>query len=130
MDITSHVEKVSHFWHLTMECSGEHYTAVTPQGLQDRSTNRRLPDLHAHAPARILKEIGSVLKDWVGVDVPPPATKTVDLEGRLIQDVAEGRSVICRPRFLDLLTRSKSAGRASRTSESVDGKRKRAAQDS
>jgi hypothetical protein len=33
-----------------------------------------------------LQEIRWVLKDTAGMDLPPPARKTIDMEGRLIKD--------------------------------------------
>jgi hypothetical protein len=33
-----------------------------------------------------LQEIRWVLKDTTGMDLPPPARKTIDLEGRLVKD--------------------------------------------
>ena len=33
-----------------------------------------------------LAEIRWVLKDTVGIDLPPPARKTIDLEGRIVKD--------------------------------------------
>ena len=33
-----------------------------------------------------LAEIRFVLKDTAGVDLPPPARKTIDLEGRIVKD--------------------------------------------
>jgi hypothetical protein len=35
---------------------------------------------------RDLQEIRWVLKDTTGMDLPPPARKTIDLEGRLVKD--------------------------------------------
>jgi hypothetical protein len=34
----------------------------------------------------ILQEIRWVLKDTAGLDLPPPARKTIDLEGRIVKD--------------------------------------------
>jgi hypothetical protein len=33
-----------------------------------------------------LQEIRWVIKDSVGIDLPPPARKTIDLEGRIVKD--------------------------------------------
>ena len=33
-----------------------------------------------------LQEIRWVLKDAAGVELPPPARKTIDLEGRIVKD--------------------------------------------
>jgi hypothetical protein len=44
-----------------------------------------------------LQEIRWVLKDAAGVELPPPARKTIDLEGRIVKDgvrkVVKGRQV-------------------------------------
>jgi hypothetical protein len=60
--------------------------SITPQALQDL-----LDELEASRASRkraweILQEIRWVLKDAVGMDPPPAARKTIDLEGRLIKD--------------------------------------------
>jgi hypothetical protein len=60
--------------------------SMTPQALQDL-----LDELEASRASRkraweILQEIRWVLKDTVGMDLPPAARKTIDLEGRLIKD--------------------------------------------
>jgi hypothetical protein len=34
----------------------------------------------------VLQEIRWVLKDTAGIEIPPPARKTIDLEGRLVKD--------------------------------------------
>jgi hypothetical protein len=40
----------------------------------------------------VLQEIRWVLKDTAGIEIPPPARKTIDLEGRLVKDT--GRQAI------------------------------------
>jgi hypothetical protein len=60
--------------------------SITPQALQDL-----LDELEASRASRkraweILQEIRWVLKDAVGMDLPPAARKTINLEGRLIKD--------------------------------------------
>jgi hypothetical protein len=60
--------------------------SIIPQALQDL-----LDELEASRDSRkraweILQEIRWVLKDAVGMDLPPAARKTIDLEGRLIKD--------------------------------------------
>lgn len=60
--------------------------SLTPQALQDL-----LDELEASRASRkraweILQEIRWVLKDAAGMDLPPAARKTIDLEGRLVKD--------------------------------------------
>jgi hypothetical protein len=68
-------------------CSCEHYNMqLTPKALQDI-----LDELEASRASRkraweVLQEIRWVLKDTTGMDLPPPARKTIDLEGRLVKD--------------------------------------------
>jgi hypothetical protein len=67
-------------------CSPEHYEAVTPRELQDL-----LDELEASRASRKrawenLAEIRWVIKDTCGIDLPPPARKTIDLEGRIVKD--------------------------------------------
>jgi hypothetical protein len=59
---------------------------VTPKELQDL-----LDELEASRASRkraweILQEIRWVLKDVAGTDLPPPARKTIDLEGRVVKE--------------------------------------------
>jgi hypothetical protein len=60
--------------------------AFTPKELQNL-----LDELEASRASRkraweILQEIRWVLKDTAGIEIPPPARKTIDLEGRLVKD--------------------------------------------
>jgi hypothetical protein len=60
--------------------------SITPKALQDI-----LDELEASRASRkraweVLQEIRWVLKDATGIDLPPPARKTIDLEGRLVKD--------------------------------------------
>jgi hypothetical protein len=63
--------------------------SITPQALQDL-----LDELEASRASRkrsweilpILQEIRWVLKETAGTELPPPARKTIDLEGRLVKD--------------------------------------------
>jgi hypothetical protein len=60
--------------------------SMTPQELQ-----KLLEELEASRSSRRrawekLQEIRWVLKDTAGMDLPPPARKTIDLEGRLVKD--------------------------------------------
>jgi len=59
---------------------------MTPQELQDL-----LDELEASRASRRrawenLQEIRWVVKDTVGIELPPPARKTIDLEGRIVKD--------------------------------------------
>jgi predicted RecB family endonuclease len=60
--------------------------SITPKALQDL-----LDELEASRASRkraweLLQEIRWVLKDIAGIELPPPARKTIDLEGRLVKD--------------------------------------------
>jgi hypothetical protein len=59
---------------------------MTPQELQDL-----LDELEASRASRKrawenLAEIRWVIKDTCGIKLPPPARKTIDLEGRIVKD--------------------------------------------
>jgi hypothetical protein len=56
--------------------------SITPQDLRDELEASR-----ASRKRAILQEIRWVLKDTAGIELPPAAKKTIDLEGRLIKDV-------------------------------------------
>jgi hypothetical protein len=67
-------------------CSIEHVPNMTPQELQNL-----LDELEASRASRRrawenLQEIRWVLKDTTGIELPPPARKTIDLEGRIVKD--------------------------------------------
>jgi hypothetical protein len=60
--------------------------SLTPKALQNL-----LDELEASRASRKrawenLQEIRWVLKDVAGVELPPPARKTIDLEGRIVKD--------------------------------------------
>ena len=60
--------------------------SITPQAIQEL-----LDELEASRASRrraweILQEIRWVLKDTTGTEVPLPASKTIDLEGRIVKD--------------------------------------------
>jgi hypothetical protein len=62
---------------------------MTPQGLQNL-----LEELDASRASRRrawenLQEIRWVLKESVGIELPPPAKKTIDCEGRLVKDAVK-----------------------------------------
>jgi hypothetical protein len=59
---------------------------MTPQELQDL-----LDELEASRASRRcawenLQEIRWVIKDVCGIELPPPAKKTIDIEGRVVKD--------------------------------------------
>src|SRR5271165_1385301 len=60
--------------------------SITPQAVQEL-----LDELEASRASRKrawdnLREIRWVLKDTAGIDLPAPARKTIDLEGRIVKD--------------------------------------------
>ncbi len=60
--------------------------SITPKALQDL-----LDELEASRASRkraweVFQEIRWVLKDEAATELPPPAKKTIDLEGRLVKD--------------------------------------------
>src|ERR1700680_1100824 len=60
--------------------------SITPQDLQ-----KLLDELEASRASRKrawenLAEIRWVIKDTTGIELPPPARKTIDLEGRIVKD--------------------------------------------
>jgi hypothetical protein len=60
--------------------------SLSPKELQDF-----LDELEASRASRkraweVLQEIRWVLKDVAGIEISPPARKTIDLEGRLVKD--------------------------------------------
>jgi hypothetical protein len=60
--------------------------SITPKALQDL-----LDELEASRASRkraweVFQEIRWVLKDEAAIELPPPAKKTIDLEGRLVKD--------------------------------------------
>jgi hypothetical protein len=75
--------------------------SITPEALQ-----ALLDELEASRASRKrawenLQELRWVLKDAAGVELPPPARKTIDLEGRLVKDgirktLTQGRDALDR----------------------------------
>jgi hypothetical protein len=59
---------------------------MTPQELQDLLIELELSRASRKRAWENLAEIRWVIKDTCGIDLPPPARKTIDLEGRLIKD--------------------------------------------
>jgi hypothetical protein len=60
--------------------------SITPQDLQKLLDEREASRASRKRAWENLQEIRWVLKDVTGVDLPPPARKTIDLEGRLVKD--------------------------------------------
>ena len=60
--------------------------SITPQDLQKLLDEREASRASWKRARENLQEIRWVLKDVAGVDLPPPARKTIDLEGRLVKD--------------------------------------------
>jgi hypothetical protein len=59
---------------------------MTPQELQDLLIELELSRASRKRAWENLAEIRWVIKATCGIDLPPPARKTIDLEGRLIKD--------------------------------------------
>jgi hypothetical protein len=60
--------------------------SITPQDLQKLLDEREASRASRKRAWENLQEIRWVLKDITGIDLPPPARKTIDLEGRLVKD--------------------------------------------
>src|ERR1700731_4855013 len=60
--------------------------SMTPQDLQKLLDEREASRASRKRAWENLQEIRWVLKDVAGIDLPPPARKTIDLEGRLVKD--------------------------------------------
>jgi predicted RecB family endonuclease len=60
--------------------------SITPQDLQKLLDEREASRALRKRAWENLQEIRWVLKDVTGVDLPPPARKTIDLEGRVVKD--------------------------------------------
>jgi hypothetical protein len=76
------------FSSLAYKCSDEHFLkmSITPEAIR-----KFLDELEASRASRKrawenLQEIRWILKDATGVDLPAPARKTIDLEGRVIKE--------------------------------------------
>ena len=59
---------------------------MTPQDLQKLLDEREASRASRKRAWENLQEIRWVLKDIVGVELPPPTRKTIDLEGRIVKD--------------------------------------------
>ncbi|MBV8141312.1 MAG: hypothetical protein JO279_02510 [Verrucomicrobia bacterium] len=76
---------------------------ITPQALQDL-----LDELEASRASRkraweILQEIRWVLKETGGIELPPAARKTIDLEGRLVKDAVRKTLKDCHHALSELV---------------------------
>src|SRR6202045_5215603 len=60
--------------------------SITPQDLQKLLDEREASRASRKRAWENLQEIRWVLKDITGMDLPPPARKTIDLEGRVVKD--------------------------------------------
>jgi hypothetical protein len=63
-----------------------HAMSMTPQDLQKLLDEREASRASRKRAWENLEEIRWVLKDIAGMELPPPAKKTIDLEGRLVKD--------------------------------------------
>ncbi len=59
---------------------------MSPQELQTCWTDLRSPGLRGNRHGKTLLRSAGGLKDTTGIELPPPARKTIDLEGRLVKD--------------------------------------------
>jgi hypothetical protein len=60
--------------------------SISPEDLQKLLDEREASRASRKRAWENLQEIRWVLKDITGIDLPPPARKTIDLEGRLVKD--------------------------------------------
>jgi hypothetical protein len=60
--------------------------SITPQDLQKLLDEREASRASRKRAWENLQEIRWVIKDVTGMELPPPARKTIDLEGRLVKD--------------------------------------------
>jgi hypothetical protein len=59
---------------------------LTPKAIQDLLDELKASRASRKRAWEILQEIRWVLKDTASIELPPPARKTIDLEGRLVKD--------------------------------------------
>jgi hypothetical protein len=69
-------------------CSYEHYSRAPESKRAPRtySASWKPPGLSRKRAWENLQEIRWVLKDVAGIELPAPARKTIDLEGRIVKD--------------------------------------------
>jgi hypothetical protein len=60
--------------------------SITPQDLQKLLDEREASRASRKRAWENLQEIRWVLTDVCGINLPPPASKTIDLEGRVVKD--------------------------------------------
>jgi hypothetical protein len=73
--------------------------SITPEALQALRDELAASRASRKRAWENLQELRWVLKDCAGVELPPPAKKTIDLEGRLVKDgvrkaLTEGRDAL------------------------------------
>ena len=71
--------------------SNEHCQAMTPHGVAEPELQNLLDEVEASRTSRRrawenLQEFRWVLKEICNIELPPPARKTIDLEGRVVKD--------------------------------------------
>jgi hypothetical protein len=65
--------------------------SVDPQELQKLLDERDASRASRRRAWENLQEIRWVMKDTCGIELSPPAKKTIDLEGRVVKDVSARR---------------------------------------
>jgi hypothetical protein len=60
--------------------------SITPQAIQDLLDELEVSRASRKLAWENLQEIRRVLKETTGVDLSPPARKTIDLEGKVVKD--------------------------------------------
>jgi hypothetical protein len=71
---------------LDLVCSLEHFRRDESARLQDLLDELESSRASRKRPWDNLQEIRWVLKDTTGVELPAPARKTIDIEGRIVKD--------------------------------------------
>jgi hypothetical protein len=84
---------IEHIVHMNTSC-----VSLDPQELQDLLDELQRSRQSRKRAWENLQEIRWVLKDAAGVDLAPPARKTIDLEGRIVKDGVRLGSTIARAR--------------------------------
>jgi hypothetical protein len=79
--------------------------SITPEALQELMNELEASRASRKRAWQNLQELRWVLKDCAGVELPPPAKKTIDLEGRLIKDGIR-KTLVQRRDALDGLLRA------------------------
>jgi hypothetical protein len=71
---------------LDRQCSTEHYSHMMPQELQNLLNELEASRASRRRAWENLREMRWVLNETCGIELPLPARKTVDLEGRVVKD--------------------------------------------